>query len=192
MSERPATAITFDLLAVLCAVGAGLAILWGPPGSLLPPVLTGAAAVLLAGGAAASAGDRTGRLLDGIAGLLVPAAVLAPLAWVTRRPAPSVALVALLALGLGLLAFYAVARARSLGFPAPGGILVRVLAGSAVAAALVLRGPGISAGISGEPAGPPMAVLAGIDWVVAFLLTAAIIEAVGAGYVAWRVTIEAR
>lgn len=183
MADRPATAIAFDVAAVVCAVTAGVAIIWGAPTSILPPLAAGAGAVLLAGGAAASIGDRTGQLLDGIAGLLVPACILAPLAWVARDPDPAASALAIVALGLALLAFYVVARARSLGFPAPGGILVRVLAGSAITAALVLRGPSVPA----HAASDAIPLFPGVDWVSMFLLTAAVIEALGAAYVSYRV-----
>lgn len=192
MAQRSGSAISFDCAAVLCAASAAVVLASGSRSSIVPAIACGAAVVLLTGGAAAATDGRTGRLIDGVAGIVVLSTVLAPLAWITRAMEPGIALMALFVLGMGLVASYVVARARSLGFPAPGAILVRALAGAAVAAALAsFSGPpgsGVSAALG--RAGATWSVFNGVNWVTAFLMAAGAVEAAGAVYVAFRVTIE--
>jgi hypothetical protein len=99
-------------LSILCAAGAATLLLTGHP-------VAGGAAGLAASIACFAATNVTGGRATfalGVAGPLVDAAVLAPIAWSSRTDDTAVAALALATLGAALVGSYERARAAALGY----------------------------------------------------------------------------
>jgi hypothetical protein len=103
----------------------------------------GLAAALLAawGSLIARPDDARTSLMIGVCGPLLDAAMLAPVAWVARSAAPEVAALALIGLGLSLVAGYERARAASLQFRTRRSAGYRLLRQAVAAVGILAGGP---------------------------------------------------
>ena len=101
-------------LSILLSAAAALLILLGHP--VWGGAAAAASALLQAAAAATGTSSERSRLLWGAAGPLADAAVLAPVAWVHRETDPGVAALALVTLGVCLVASYERARGLALGY----------------------------------------------------------------------------
>jgi hypothetical protein len=123
----------------LSAAGAGAAatlILLGHPAWAGVAVLAGAAGLMWearGGGASAPRAVFAGRLLDPV----FDAAILAPIAWAWRQADPLVSALALIGLGLSLVASYERVKAGSLGYATGRGGVAHGLRAAVVGAGLV-------------------------------------------------------
>lgn len=124
---------------LLSVAGAGIAAtlnLLGHPAWAGVAVLAGAAGLMWearGGGASVPRAVLAGRLLDPV----FDAAVLAPIAWVGRQADPLVSALALIGLGLSLVASYERVKAGSLGYATGRGGAAHGLRAAVVGAGLV-------------------------------------------------------
>jgi len=130
-------------LSILLSGAASLLILLGQP--VWGGVTASASALLQAGAAATGAPSDRSRLLWGAAGPLADAAVLAPVAWMHRESDPGVAALALITLGVCLVASYERARGVALGYRIAPMWSLRLVRQVAVAAGVIAGGAALAA-----------------------------------------------